>query len=164
MFFICLKNYFQWSFLKVWNEMKCYLLSHCQCFAAPSGFSAHGIFQAKILEWVVISFSRGYSWSRDRTWGSCIAGRLFIIWASREALILFDVRAIFKFIFKTDFCSKVFFTSCEILVWWYPFCSYYFYSCLVVSYIPCCIFMVMYLFSECFYDFLLCWLPVICLW
>ena len=29
--------------------------------------SIHGIFQARILEWVVISFSRGYSWSRDRS-------------------------------------------------------------------------------------------------
>ena len=26
------------------------------------GFSVHGIFQARILEWVAIAFSRGYSW------------------------------------------------------------------------------------------------------
>ena len=30
--------------------------------------SVHGIFQARILEWVAISFSRGSSWPRDRTW------------------------------------------------------------------------------------------------
>ena len=30
------------------------------------GFSVHGIFQAKILEEVAISFSRGYSKHRDR--------------------------------------------------------------------------------------------------
>ena len=29
---------------------------------SPPGSSIHGIFQARILEWVVISFSRGYSW------------------------------------------------------------------------------------------------------
>ena len=33
----------------------------------PSGSSIHGIFQARILEWVAISFSRESSWPRDRT-------------------------------------------------------------------------------------------------
>ena len=32
------------------------------------GSSTHGIFQARILEWVAISFSRGASQPRDRTW------------------------------------------------------------------------------------------------
>ena len=49
------------------------------------GFSVHGIFQARVLEWVAISFSRGPSWPRDRTQGSCIAGRCFTLWATREA-------------------------------------------------------------------------------
>ena len=49
------------------------------------GSSVHGILQARILEWVAISFSRGSSWPRDRTQVFCIAGRLFTIWASREA-------------------------------------------------------------------------------
>ena len=31
------------------------------------GSSVHGIFQARVLEWVAISFSRGSSWSRDWT-------------------------------------------------------------------------------------------------
>ena len=31
------------------------------------GSSVHGIFQAKVLEWVVVSFSRGSSWPRDQT-------------------------------------------------------------------------------------------------
>ena len=51
----------------------------------PLDSSVHGILQARILEWVAIPFSKGYSWSRDRTWVSCIAGRLFTIWATREA-------------------------------------------------------------------------------
>ena len=42
------------------------------------GSSVHGIFQARILEWVVISFSRRSSWPRDQTCVSCIAGRFFI--------------------------------------------------------------------------------------
>ena len=49
------------------------------------GFSIHGIFQARVLEWVAISFSRGSSWPRDRTQISCIAGRRFTLWATREA-------------------------------------------------------------------------------
>ena len=43
------------------------------------GSSVHGIFQARILEWVSISFSRGSSQPRDRTRVSCIAGRFFAI-------------------------------------------------------------------------------------
>ena len=52
-----------------------------------SGSSIHGIFQTRVLEWVAISFSRGSSWSGDRTQVSRIAGRHFTIWATREALI-----------------------------------------------------------------------------
>ena len=47
--------------------------------------SVHGIFQARVLEWVAISFSRGSYWPRDRTRVSHIAGRRFTIWATREA-------------------------------------------------------------------------------
>ena len=35
------------------------------------GSSVHGILQARILEWVAISFSRGSSWPRDQTWVPC---------------------------------------------------------------------------------------------
>ena len=41
------------------------------------GSSLHGISQARILEWVAISFSRGSSWPRDPTCISCTAGRFF---------------------------------------------------------------------------------------
>ena len=46
------------------------------------GSSVHGILQARILEWVAISFSRGSSRPRDRTQVSCIIGRCFTIWAT----------------------------------------------------------------------------------
>ena len=52
------------------------------------GFSIHGIFQARVLEWAAISFSRGSSWLRDRTLVSCIADRCFTVWATREAWVL----------------------------------------------------------------------------
>ena len=41
---------------------------------SPPVSSLHGIFQARILEWVAISSSRGSSWPRDQTRVSCIAG------------------------------------------------------------------------------------------
>ena len=46
---------------------------------SPPGSSVHGILQARILEWVAISFSRGYSQPRDRTQVSCMAGGFFPI-------------------------------------------------------------------------------------
>ena len=60
-------------------------LSHVRLFATPwtslSGFSVHGIFQARVLEWVAISFSMGSSRSRNQTQVSLIAGRHFTVWA-----------------------------------------------------------------------------------
>ena len=41
------------------------------------GSSVHGILQARILEWVAISFSKGSSQTRNQTWVSCIAGTFF---------------------------------------------------------------------------------------
>ena len=50
------------------------------------GSSVHEIFQARILEWVAISFSRGSSQPKDRTRISCTIGEFFTDWATREAL------------------------------------------------------------------------------
>ena len=44
---------------------------------SPPGFSVHGISQARILEWVGISFSRDSSWPKDWTQVSYIAGEFF---------------------------------------------------------------------------------------
>ena len=51
---------------------------------SPPGSSVHGIFQAWILGWVAVSFSRGSSWPRDWTQVSHIVGRRFTILATRE--------------------------------------------------------------------------------
>ena len=48
------------------------------------GSSIDGIFQAKILEWVAISFSRRSSWPRDWTQVSHIVGRRSPVWGTRE--------------------------------------------------------------------------------
>ena len=52
------------------------------------GSSIHGIFQARILEWVAISFYRRSSRPRDWTQVSHIVGRRFTIWATRVAQML----------------------------------------------------------------------------
>ena len=44
---------------------------------SPPGSSVHGIFQTRILEWVVISFSRGSSWSGNWTSIFCMGGGFF---------------------------------------------------------------------------------------
>ena len=44
---------------------------------SPPGSSVHEIFQARILAWVAISFSRGSSQPRDQTWISHVLGRFF---------------------------------------------------------------------------------------
>ena len=57
------------SLSRVWlcNPMDC----------SPPGSSVCEISQARILEWFVISFSRGSSWPRDQTHISCIACKFF---------------------------------------------------------------------------------------
>ena len=55
---------------------------------SPPGYSVHGILQARILEWIAISFSRGSSRPRDRTQVSCIASRRFNLWATSEGLVV----------------------------------------------------------------------------
>ena len=58
----------------LWDPMNC----------NPPGSSVHGILQTRIVEWVAFPFSRGSSQARDWTQVSCIAGRFFTIWATRE--------------------------------------------------------------------------------
>ena len=83
---------------ELWLKM---LLASCECEVAQSrptlcdpidcslpGSSIHGIFQARILEWVAISFSRRSSWPRGWTWVSRIVGRHFTVWATREVTTL----------------------------------------------------------------------------
>ena len=55
---------------------------------SPPGFSVHGIFQARILEWVAISSWRGSSQPRDRTRVSCLTGSFFTCWAIRETPVI----------------------------------------------------------------------------
>ena len=60
------------------------LFSHVR-LCVPMDCIVHGIFQARILEWVAFPFSKGSFQPRDQTQVSCIAGGLFTIWTTREA-------------------------------------------------------------------------------
>ena len=68
------------------NKYWCLVPQSCPTFCdpvdcSPPGSSVHGAFQARILEWVAISFSMGSSPPRDQTQVSHTAGRLFTILA-----------------------------------------------------------------------------------
>ena len=63
------------SYPTLWNSMA-YI---------PLGCSVHGISQARILEWVAISFSRGSSQPRAQTHVSCSSRQIPYCWATREA-------------------------------------------------------------------------------
>ena len=72
-----------------WTERECEGVQSCPTLCdsmdcSLPGCSAHGIFQARILEWVAISFSRRSSQPRDWTQVSHIVGRRFTIWATKE--------------------------------------------------------------------------------
>ena len=57
------------SCLTLCNPMDCSL----------SGSFVYGIFQARVLEWIAISSSRGFSGPSNRTWISRIAGTCFTV-------------------------------------------------------------------------------------
>ena len=54
-----------------------FLIKRMEC--SLSGSSIHGIFQARILAWITISFSRGSSQCRDQTQVSHTASRLYCL-------------------------------------------------------------------------------------
>ena len=79
--------FMSWGYLKVKVTQSCLTLCNPMDCSLP-GFSVHGILQARTLEWVAISFSRGSSQPRYRTQVSCIAGGFFTIWATRSPKML----------------------------------------------------------------------------
>ena len=72
-------EYSSLPFLPPWSQSHS-VVSHSLW---PHGI-VHWILQARILEWVVVPFSRGSSQPRNRTQVSRNAGGFFIIWATRE--------------------------------------------------------------------------------
>ena len=82
---------------------------------SPPGSSVRGIFQARILEWVAVSFSGGSSWPRDRTCVSCVSyiGRQILYhWAKLMPSAMLQYKISFFFFLKSkDFKIEVFATG-----------------------------------------------------
>ena len=76
---VCIRVY-------VCSVAKPWLILLLPIFCNPPGSSVHRISHARILEWAVIPFSRGSSWSRDQTQVTCFTGRFFTFCATRETL------------------------------------------------------------------------------
>ena len=79
--------------------------------------SVHRILQARVLEWVAISFSRGSPWPRDWTRVSRIVGTRFTVWATRgipggyhaKRNLQSDCGSLDFFGFESSFMSSVYF-------------------------------------------------------
>ena len=70
------------------HVLACVLLCLTLCYpmdCSPPGSSVHGIFQARTLGWVAISYPRGSSWPRDWTHNSCTGRRVLYHCATWEA-------------------------------------------------------------------------------
>ena len=70
---------------RFWSVAQSCLTPYYRMDCSLPGSSVHGISQARILEWVAISFSRGSSWPRDRICLCCIGRQSLNHWARREA-------------------------------------------------------------------------------
>ena len=64
--------------------MKVLVAQSCLTLQHPMDCTVHGILQARILEWVAISFCRGSSQHRDQTQVSHIEGRFFTTWKAHD--------------------------------------------------------------------------------
>ena len=78
---------------------------------SPLGSSVHGILQARILEWIIIPFSRGSSQPRDWTQVSCTAGRFFTVWATREDCLMSFISSNIQFIWISLVVSNMSFQA-----------------------------------------------------
>ena len=82
------------------SSMHAQSLSHVPLFATPwmdckpPGSSAHGIFQARILEHVAISYSKRSSQPRDWTHISCVGMWIFFITSATWSMLLFPSTAV----------------------------------------------------------------------
>ena len=106
-----------WVRVERFGKWKCRKLVAQSCLTlcdpmdySPPGSSVHGIFQARVLEWVAIFFSRGSSQPRDRTWVSHIVSRRFTDWATREVMNIY-----FNFNFKL--ITNIFFFYYKYVLW-----------------------------------------------
>ena len=93
------------------------LMKSISCLLVSDSMQPHGLYpilQTRILEWVAVSFPRASSWPRYWTWVSCIAGRFFTIWATKEAQTVGESENINRVISEN---KSFFFPNLECLSW-----------------------------------------------
>ena len=100
--------------LRCWFLLSVRMLSHAQLFASPWTVACQTplcmrILQARILEWVAISYSRGSFRARDQTCVSCTAGRFFTIGPLGKSLSTL----LYFLIFFRTFSPSVWFVKCH---------------------------------------------------
>ena len=98
---------YSFAYFCVLVAQSCLTLCDPMDCSAP-GSSVHRNLQARTLEWVSVFFSRGSSRPRDRTQVSCIAGRFFALWVTKEVLILGALQFLLwklRIIVLTSVCS-----------------------------------------------------------
>ena len=75
----------QYSRLEKWSEVAQSCLTLCDPMdCSPPGSSIRGIFQARVLEWVAISFSRDLPLPGIKAGSPTLLANTFTIWATRE--------------------------------------------------------------------------------
>ena len=91
----CLLNVYYTS----WYVLSCVQLFSTPMDCSPPGSSVHRILQARIVEWVAISSSRGSSWPKDQTGVSCISRicrQILCHWALWESRITHQACFIYR--------------------------------------------------------------------
>ena len=116
------------------------LLSHVWLFCDPMdcnlpGSSVYGILQARVPEWVAISFSRGSSWPREQTWVSHIARKMLYSLSHQgspfTALILLN-----SSLRHNQCCCLVIFKEIEIKYDWHILtCVYFLNTCAMTNWL-----------------------------
>ena len=94
------------------------------------GSSVHEIFQARISEWVAISYSRGSSWTRDQTYVSCI---FCIGWWILYHLATWKVPMFSLVIYIIHIISSVYVSVPQLLLPPIPLCVHIFDICVSIS-------------------------------
>ena len=85
-----------------WSEVAQSCLTLCGPMdCSLPGISVHGIFQARILEWVATSVSRGSSQPRDQTWVDCIGRQILYL------LYLIKLLSVIRKFSKIHIASKL---------------------------------------------------------
>ena len=111
---LCFCCFFKLLNLKIFSILRCHILGGvCLCLCAQSwpilcdpmdyslpGFSVHVISQARILEGIAISFSRGSSQPRNWTRISCIGRQILYYWATRQTYFVWLAFQYWKKVWK----------------------------------------------------------------